>query len=100
MFNIFSSSSYTHGRTKLAIYSSTKSGVVNFAQAISDEFAQDNIRVNVIVPQRTATDMRTNAFGEETQNILLSPDVVAKHTINALLQDFTGQVIDIRINQS
>lgn len=97
---LFASSSYTHGRAKLAIYSSTKSAVVNFAQAISDEWAQDNIRVNVIVPQRTATDMRTNAFGLEPQNTLLSPDTVAQHTLQTLLQDFTGQVIDIRINQS
>lgn len=97
---LFASSSYTHGRAKLAIYSSTKSAVVNFAQAISDEWSCDKIRVNVIVPQRTATDMRTNAFGLEPQNTLLSPDTVAQHTLQTLLQDFTGQVIDVRIEQS
>ena len=48
-----------------SIYSSTKIAVVNYAQEITDEWADDGIRVNVINPQRTTTPMRLRQFGEE-----------------------------------
>ena len=48
-----------------SIYSSTKAAVVNFVQAISDEWANDGIRVNVINPQRTMIPKRLRPFGEE-----------------------------------
>ena len=48
-----------------SIYSSAKVSMLNFAQAISDEWADDGIRVNVINPQRTMIPMRLRPFGEE-----------------------------------
>ena len=94
----FSSSSYTRGREMYSIYSSTKAAVVNFAQAISEEWADDGIRVNVINPQRTMTPMRLKAFGEEPAGTLLSPEIVAQKSISTILQDYTGQVVDVRLS--
>ena len=48
-----------------SIYSSTKVAVVNYAQEIIDEWADDGILVNVINPQRTMIPMRLKPFGEE-----------------------------------
>ena len=94
----FSSSSYTRGREMYSIYSSTKAAVVNFVQAISDEWAYDGIRINVINPQRTMTPMRLKAFGKEPVGTLLSPEIVAKKSISTILQDYTGQVVDVRLS--
>lgn len=92
----FTSSSYTRGRALYAPYSSAKAAVVNLAQALAEELAPENIYVNIINPQRTATPMRFKAFGKEPANSLLSAKQVAKITLNVLQTDITGQVIDVR----
>ena len=48
-----------------SIYSSTKVAVVNYAKEITDEWADDGIRVNAINPLRTMIPMRLRPFGEE-----------------------------------
>ena len=81
-----------------SIYSSTKAAVVNFTQAMGEELYQDGIRINVINPERTKTPMRIKNFGYEKEDTLLSPKKVAIATIDTILSDFTGQVIDVRRN--
>ena len=54
-----------------SIYSSAKVSMVNFAQVISDERADDGIRVNVINPQTMMTPIRLKAFREEPFGKLL-----------------------------
>lgn len=93
---LFTSSSYTRGRATYSLYSSTKAAVVNLTQALADEWAADGIQVNVINPERAATPMRTNAFGEEPAGTLLSARAVALTTIDVLLSNLTGHVIDVR----
>ncbi|MDR1790957.1 MAG: bifunctional cytidylyltransferase/SDR family oxidoreductase [Propionibacteriaceae bacterium] len=92
----FTSSSYTRGRADYSIYSSSKAAVVNLVQALADEWSADGIQVNVINPERTATPMRTKAFGEEPPGTLLSSQAVALTTIDVLLSNLTGHVIDVR----
>lgn len=94
---LFTSSSYTRGRAGYSIYSSTKAGIVNFAEAISSEWKEDKIRVNVINPARTATSMREKNFGKEDISTLLSSEIVAKNTIQTILDDFSGLVIDVKM---
>ena len=48
-----------------SIYSSAKVIVINYAQEITDEWADNGILVNVINPQRTMIPMRLRPFGEE-----------------------------------
>ncbi|WP_348725632.1 bifunctional cytidylyltransferase/SDR family oxidoreductase [Parabacteroides goldsteinii] len=93
----YTSSSYTRGRMDYSIYSSTKCATVNFVQALAEEWAGFNIRVNCINPERTKTPMRVKNFGMEPDNTLLKPIDVAIVTAKALLSDLTGQVIDVKI---
>lgn len=92
----FTSSSYTRGRPNYSIYSSTKAAVVNFTQAISEEWIAYGIKVNTINPERTATPMRIENFGNEPENTLLSSKEVAEFTLSAMSFEYTGQVYSIK----
>lgn len=96
----FTSSSYTRGRAFYSIYSSTKAAIVNFVQAISQEWDCDGIKVNCINPERTKTPMRIRNFGEEPDDTLLSPGQVAEVAIRTLQSDYTGQVVDVKVNRN
>jgi len=93
---LFTSSSYTRGREFYSVYSSTKASVVNFVQAISEEWRPFNIRVNCINPERTNTPMRVKNFGIESEHLLLKSSDVAKICLKVLLSDLNGQIIYIR----
>ncbi|MBR4793601.1 MAG: bifunctional cytidylyltransferase/SDR family oxidoreductase [Bacteroidaceae bacterium] len=96
---LYTSSSYTRGRALYSIYSSTKAAVVNFMQAISQEWESDGIRVNVMNPERTKTPMRVRNFGNEPEGTLLDAASVAEASLKTLLSDLTGQVFDVRIKK-
>ena len=86
------SSSYARGRKGYAIYSSAKAGVVNFSQALAEE--RPDLRVNVVVPQRTNTAMRQASFPDEAVETLLPPEKVAAAIVNLLKQtNLTGSII-------
>jgi ribitol-5-phosphate 2-dehydrogenase (NADP+) / D-ribitol-5-phosphate cytidylyltransferase len=93
---LYTSSSYTRGRAEYSLYSSTKAAMVNLTQALADEWAADGIRVNCVNPERTATPMRTKAFGKEPDGSLLSSEAVARTSLDVLLSVLTGHVIDVR----
>ncbi|MCB5165549.1 bifunctional cytidylyltransferase/SDR family oxidoreductase [Streptomyces bambusae] len=93
---LFTSSSYTRGRADYSLYSSTKAAMVNLTQALADEWAGDRVRVNCINPERTATPMRTKAFGQEPEGSLLSSESVARSSLDVLLSEMTGHIIDVR----
>jgi 2-C-methyl-D-erythritol 4-phosphate cytidylyltransferase len=93
----FTSSSYTRGRAMYAMYSSAKSAIVNFVQAVSEEWKEYGIRINCINPERTKTPMREKNFGIEDEKSLLQPEYVAKISLITLLNDCTGEIIDIKI---
>lgn len=93
---MFASSSYTRGRALYSTYSSTKAGIVNLVQALSEELISDGIRINTINPERTATPMRFKVFGKEPEGSLLGVEKVAEASLKTLLSDLTGQVIDVR----
>lgn len=95
----FTSSSYTLGRPFYSLYSSSKAAVVNFVQALSQEWGSANIRVNCINPERTLTEMRVKNFGKEDPKTLLTAEDVARASITTLLSPCTGQVIDVRIKK-
>lgn len=92
----FTSSSYTRGRAFYSIYSSTKAAIVNFVQAVAQEWDDDGIKVNCINPERTKTPMRVKNFGTEPDDTLLQPEKVAEATLRTLVSEYTGQVIDVR----
>ncbi|MGH8793857.1 MAG: SDR family NAD(P)-dependent oxidoreductase [Stackebrandtia sp.] len=93
---LFTSSSYTRGRAGYSLYSSAKAAVVNLVQALADEWVDAGVRVNCVNPERTATPMRTKAFGDEPAETLLSAETVARSSIDVLVSDLTGHVVDVR----
>ncbi|MCW2829472.1 MAG: 2-C-methyl-D-erythritol 4-phosphate cytidylyltransferase [Aeromicrobium sp.] len=92
---LFTSSSYTRGRGGYSLYSSAKAAVVNLTQALADEWSGE-VRVNCVNPERTGTPMRTKAFGDEPEGTLLSSMEVARRSLDVLLSQQTGHIIDIR----
>ena len=92
----FTSSSYTRGRAFYALYSSTNAAIVNFTQALAEEWVSDGIKINCINPERTATPMRTTNFGVEPSELLLDAEHVARISLKALFSQKTGIVIDVR----
>ncbi len=93
---LFTSSSYTRGRALYSVYSSTKAAIVNLAQGMAEELSGYGVRINVMNPERTATPMRKENFGEEPEDTLLKPEQVAQASLKTLLSDLTGEVVDVR----
>jgi 2-C-methyl-D-erythritol 4-phosphate cytidylyltransferase len=93
---LFTSSSYTRGRSGYSLYSSAKAAPVNLTQALAEEWTSDRVRVNCINPERTATPMRTKAFGQEPPESLLEAEAVARASLEMLLSPGTGHVVDLR----
>ncbi|MBE8612159.1 2-C-methyl-D-erythritol 4-phosphate cytidylyltransferase [Morganella morganii] len=92
----FTSSSFTRGRANYAIYSSTKAAIVNFTQAMSEEWLPLDIKINCINPERTDTPMRRSNFGIEPPETLLSSQEVAMFTLSAMTFEHTGQIYSIK----
>lgn len=93
---LFTSSSYTRGRARTAVYSATKAAIVNLVQGLAQEYLPFRARINAINPERTATPMQTENFSIEPRVALLDADAVASATLSAMLSDATGEVIDVR----
>jgi 2-C-methyl-D-erythritol 4-phosphate cytidylyltransferase len=91
----FTSSSYTYGRSFYSLYSSSKAAIVNLTQALAEEWHTDFVRINCINPERTNTPMRRRAFGIEPPDSLLTAKSVALISLGVLLEDTSGQVLDI-----
>jgi len=92
----YTSSSYTRGRMMYSLYSATKAAIVNFVQAIAEEWHDFGIRVNCINPERTKTPMRVQNFGNEPEGSLLPAEDVAVASFNTVFSAATGEVIDVR----
>lgn len=93
---LFTSSSYTRGRSGYSLYSSAKAATVNLTQALADEWADAGVRVNCINPERTATPMRAKAFGQEAPGTLLDSQTVARTSVDVLISAQSGHVYDVR----
>jgi len=89
------SSSYTRGRAGYSAYSSSKAALVNFCQALAEELAPLNAKVNIVNPGRVRTALRERNFGKEPEGSLLCPDFVALKVARILLVETTGSVFDI-----
>lgn len=92
---LFGSSSYSLGRSFYSPYSATKAAVVNLVQALADEWAVADVRVNCVNPERTNTPMRRAAFGVEPAGTLMPPEQVAARTLWLLSQSFSGFILDV-----
>lgn len=94
----FTSSSYTRGRAFYSLYSATKAAVVNLTQALSEEWMSNDVQINCICPERTATPMRTKNFGTEPAGTLLSAFDVAMTSISVLASGESGHIVDVKLD--
>ncbi len=77
---LFSSASYTRGRGGLGLQSSANAAVVNLTQALADEWAADEVRINCVI----------NPEGAEGADSLR----IARASLDTLLSSRSGQIID------
>jgi ribitol-5-phosphate 2-dehydrogenase (NADP+) / D-ribitol-5-phosphate cytidylyltransferase len=96
---LFTSSSYTRGRSHYSVYSSSNAAIVNLVQALGEEWNEFGVRVNCMNPERTNTPMRVKNFGVEAKETLLDSTSVAAASINTFTSPMTGQVVDVRLAQ-
>ena len=96
LINLISSSA-TRGRASFAVYSASKAAILNLTQGLAEEFP--DIHINAISPQRTATPLRLQAFGNEDPAALLRPEQVADAILSLLGFESTGQVFDVRLER-
>jgi 2-C-methyl-D-erythritol 4-phosphate cytidylyltransferase len=64
-------------------------------QGLAEEWMDDQIRVNCIVPGRTDTEMRRSNFYNEDQSKLLSPFEVALTAAKILDGSHSGMIVRI-----
>ena len=91
----FASSSYTRGRANYVAYSATKAAIVNLTQGLSEEWADDGIRVSCMIPGRTDTDMRSQNFKNEAQDSLYNPYQVAVSASKVICDGVNGTLARI-----
>lgn len=94
MINL-SSSAFSRGRKNYVLYSAAKAAIVNFTQGLAEEHPE--LQVNVVVPQRTNTQMRQTNFPGEDPKTLLSPKEVSMEILKILKsKQITGTILDIK----
>ncbi|MCD1115917.1 SDR family NAD(P)-dependent oxidoreductase [Chryseobacterium turcicum] len=76
-----SSLSGVRGRKSNFVYGSTKAAFTTYLAGLRQELAERNVKVNVLVSGYINT--KINAGLELNKNLLMEPDYVAKHIVNA-----------------
>ena len=75
--------------------SAAKAAVVNFTQSLAKE--NSTLKINVVAPERTNTQMRKRFFPLEEESLLLDPKDVALKIINVLKnKSSTDAIIEIK----
>ncbi len=82
------------GENHHIIHSSIESAIVSLVRTMANE--EPRIRINVVIPERTATPLRFKNFGEEPKELLLNPRTVALIIAALLNRNLTGSVIEVR----
>lgn len=87
----------TRPRAYWGPYAATKAAMENLLDCYADEVASITpIRVAVVNPGATRTNMRKSAFPGENPETLKTPDVVANALLDLLVQDFeTGHRLTV-----
>ena len=80
-----------------AAYGATKSGITSFARSIFEESRKRNIKVNVISPDLTSTELYRNADFRPNGDVSLSVSDVTNATLYAINQPDNVDVFEITI---
>ncbi len=93
---LFTSSSYTRGRSGYSLYSSAKAATVNLTQALADEWAAAGRAGQLRQPGADRHPDAHQGLRRGAAGTLLSSEEVARQSLDVLLSGQTGHVIDIR----
>jgi NAD(P)-dependent dehydrogenase (short-subunit alcohol dehydrogenase family) len=74
---VFVTSSATRGIAYWGAYAATKAGLNTLITCYADEVENTNVRVNLLNPGATQTNMRAQAFPGEDPNSLKTPESIA-----------------------
>lgn len=89
------STSYLKSRHSMFAYSASKSGLISLLQSFIDELGGSGTRINVVVPERTDTEMRRNNFNDSDKTQLV-PEEVALAILECVATPINGQIIQLR----
>lgn len=83
-----------------AAYGASKAALEIFARSWAEEVKHSNLRINIVNPGGTRTDMRAQAMPGEDPLTLPSAEEIAEKILPLLSEDFleTGQLYDYRQN--
>jgi NAD(P)-dependent dehydrogenase (short-subunit alcohol dehydrogenase family) len=100
---VFTTSAVGHkGRAYWGAYAVSKFGVEGLTETLADELANTPIRVNMVNPGATRTNMRARAYPAEDSQTLVPPeDVVLPYLylLGAASRGVSGQRIDAQPNR-
>lgn len=65
-------------RNERAAYAATKAGLISLARAIAEEYGQDGIRSNVVVPDTIDTDANRAAMPTADRGTWIKPESIAR----------------------
>ncbi|MBN2668406.1 MAG: SDR family oxidoreductase [Bacteroidales bacterium] len=96
--NIASTAGLT-ARPGWSAYAASKAGLINFSETMAEELREYNIKVFIVAPGRTATDLRRKLAPNEDPRTIMQTSKVAG-IVSFLLTDqsdvIEGQVIQVR----
>ena len=82
------------------LYATTKAALEKLAQTYAAEVEKTAVRVNVINPGPTRTEMRATAFPGEKPESLPHPDQIMEAFVAAVSPDFTGNGLWIAADET
>ncbi|WP_416900312.1 MAG: SDR family NAD(P)-dependent oxidoreductase [Minwuia sp.] len=82
------------------VYATTKAAVEKLAQTYAAEMEKTSVRVNVINPGATRTQMRATAFPGEDPETLPHPDDIMEAFVAAVTPDFDGNALWIAADET
>jgi NAD(P)-dependent dehydrogenase (short-subunit alcohol dehydrogenase family) len=68
------------GSPNVAAYAAAKAGVIGFARQLAMDYAQHNVRANVVSPGLSMTKMVVDAYGERAQQFGTTMDELVKRS--------------------
>ena len=84
-----------------SVYVATKAGIQGFAESLRKEVNQDGIKVTLIEPGATGTDMQPASVEEQQQNIqqmeMMKAEDVAEAVLYAISQPNRCDVVDLKL---
>lgn len=89
------SSSYTGGRKQYPLYSASKAALYNLWQGVRENLADTSIRVHLVNPVRTLTNMATNGGAPDPALDYLSPELVAQQIFKLATSNDASICVDI-----